>query len=259
MREFLETYSQSINLDCKSYDKYFPERKGRADFIFFNSQVICEYKEIQNIQIPNKVEKLSKKEGLSKQNLKRDLYNSIEIALSKANKQIKDTKEALDLPNALGLIILENRIASDLSVLALIDAVNRKTMIPGGLVHTDCVLCLDLINTFSKPGGKPVRPGQIIWRDTATEEKSGTFIIQLMEEFCKYSGTPLFEGWDIKKGSQTWFTDTSGKYKSYTAKVDFEESAEKEKYKQIQILGEFLNRWWWVISLLFIFYDWFIR
>jgi len=101
MREFLETYNQAINLQDKSYDKYFPKRKERADFLLFDGQVACEFKELQN-----KVEELSKKGNISKQNLKRGLYNSIEKALSKANNQIQDTKIALNLPDALGLIIL---------------------------------------------------------------------------------------------------------------------------------------------------------
>lgn len=259
MREFLETYNQAINLDDKSFDKYFPPKRGRSDFLLFDSQVICEFKEVQNIQIPNKIEKLSQKENLSEQGLKRDLYNSIEKALSKANKQIQDTKIALNLPDALGLIVLENTIANDLSVLSLIDAVNRKMIVPGGLIHTDCVLCLDFVNTFSESDSKPVRPAQTVSRDTVSAEKLSNFLSQLMREFCECLETPLFEDWVIEKGDQDWSTDASGEYKSYAAKVDFKSPAVKEEYDWIQRVARFLNRWWWVVPLPFICYDLFIR
>lgn len=259
MREFLEKYNQAINLDDKSYNDYFPPGKGRSDFLLFDGQVICEFKEVQNIQIPNKIEKLSKKENISEQNLKRDLYNSIENALSKANKQIQDTKIALNLPDALGLIILENQMASDLSVLSLIDSANRKMMVPEGLIHTDCVLCLDFINTFSGVDGKPVRPAQAVSRDTVSAAKLSSFLSQLMKDFCEYSETPLFKDWSIEKGDQNWFTDASGKYKSYGAKVDYKSPDVKEEDNWIQRVAQLLNRWWWVIPLPFIFYDWFIH
>lgn len=59
MREFLEGYNKAINLDDKSYDEYFPPGMGRSDFLLFDRQIICEFKVVQNIQIPNKIEKLS--------------------------------------------------------------------------------------------------------------------------------------------------------------------------------------------------------
>ena len=257
MREFLEAYNQAINLDDESYNKYFPQGRGRSDFLLFNSQVICEFKEIQNIQVPKMVEKLSRKENISEQNLKRDLYNSIENALSKANKQIQDTKIALNLPDALGLIILENQIANDLSVLSLIDAANRKMMAPEGLIHTDCVLCLDFVNTFSRADSKPVIPAQAVSRDTVSAAQLSNLLSQLMREFCEYLKTPLFEDWVIKKGDQDWFTDISGKYKTYAAKVDYKSPNLEDDW--MQRLNQFLNRWWWIIPLSFICYNWFIR
>ncbi len=259
MRKFLEIYNQATNLDDKSYDRCFSQGRGRSDFLLFDDQVVCEFKEVQNIQIPNKVEKLHKKINISEQNLKRDLYNSINNALSKANKQIQDTKIALNLPDALGLIVLENKIAGDLSVLSLIDAVNRKMMVPEGLIHTDCVLCLDFINTFSGADGKLIRPIQTVSRDTVSAEKLSNLLSQLIKEFCEYSETPFFEDWVIEKGDQEWFTDVSGKYKSYAAKVDYKSPTVKEEYNSIHRVTQFLNRWCWVIPLLFICYDLFIH
>ena len=259
MRKLLETYNQAIKLDDKSYNKYFLSGRGRSDFLLFDSQVVCEFKEVQNIQIPSKIEKLSRKDKISEQNFKRDLYSSIEKALSKANKQIYDTKIAFNLPDALGLIILENQITSDLSVLSLMDAANRKMSVPEGLMHTDCVLCLDFVNTYSGSESKPVTPAQTVKRDTLSAAKLSNLLSQLMKEYCEYSGITLFEDWVIEKGEQNWIVDISGKYKTYVVKMDFKAHEVKEGYNWIQRIIPFLNRWWWFIPLPFFCYSWFTR
>src|SRR5919202_166321 len=254
MQEFLKTYKQAISLDDICYDCHFPTGVGRSDFILFKNQVVCEVKEIQNIKIPHQVEKLSRKENLSEQNLKRDLYNSINKALSKANGQIKETKDALSLPNALGLVILENLMQDDLSVLSLMDAADRKML--GGLVHIDCVLCLDMVNTFSDSKGKLVRPAQIVVRDTERAKKLCEFINQFLRDFCKQLSTPFFDGFQIEQGDQIWFTDIDGKYTTYKAKLDFKSPIAEAKNDWRKQLSQFIDKWWWVIPLPAILYDW---
>ncbi|MGQ4646974.1 hypothetical protein [Lyngbya aestuarii] len=260
MREFLETYIQAINLDDKQYDCYFPNGVGRADFLLFEKQVVCEFKETQKINVSSKIEKISRRKDLSEQDLKRDLYNSIEKALSKANQQIQDTKQVFDIPNAFGLIIIENTMPKDLSILSLLDSANRKMI--GGLVNTDCVLCVDFINTFSNPEGRLFRPVQILSRNTKQAKNLSNFINQLVKDFCVKSETPLLTDWTIEKASQVWFTDANGKYKAYTAKVDFKLPVSLKKDSWKQRVSHFLDRWWWVIPLPFICYDcydWFVR
>lgn len=260
MREFLETYVQAINLDDTQYNSYFPDGVKRADFLLFNKQIICEFKSIEKISVQSKVEKLSRKINFSERNLKRDLYDSIEKTISSANKQIKDTKKALGLPNSLGLIILENAVPEDLSVLSLVDAANRKML--GGLVNTDCVLCLDFVNTFSNSEGKQFKPVQLVSRDTKKARILSGFINQLIKDFCEQSQTPLLPDWNIEKASQEWLTDENGKYKKYTARVDFKSPVSGNKKNWKQKLQHFLDRWWWVIPLPFICYDcynWFVH
>lgn len=192
-------------------------------------------------------------------NLKRDLYDSIEKTLSGANKQIKDTKKALGLPNALGLIILENAVAENLSSLSLVDAANRKML--GGLVDTDGVLCLDFVNTFSNSEGKQFRFAQLVSRDTKESKILSEFINQLIREFCEQSQMPLLPDWHIEKGSQEWFIDENGKYKMYTARVDFKSPVSGNKNNWKQKIAHFLYRWWWIIPLPSICYDcynWFV-
>ncbi|MDB9449980.1 hypothetical protein [Dolichospermum circinale] len=259
MQQFLKNvYTQAINLDSKEYDIYFPKDVKRADFLLFGNRVICEFKDIEGIKIQDQVEKLFHKGESSEKNFKRDFYNSINKALNYANKQIEESKKALNLPNALGLVILENSIQDDLSVLSLIDAANRKML--GGLVNIDCILCLDSVNIFSNSdGSNPVRPAQTIARDTEQSRELCKLLDQLMRDFCKQSNLPILEGYDLKKGDQVWLTDIQGKYEKYEAKIDFEVPELEVESCWKQRLFEFINKWWWLIPVPAIFYDWFIN
>lgn len=259
MRQFLEeVYEQASNLEGKEYDIHFPEGVKRSDFLLFGDQVVCEFKEIEKIKVRHQVEKLALKGESSEKNFKRDFYNSINEALKKANKQIEASKKAVNVPNALGLVILENLIQDDLSVLSLIDAADRKML--GGLANVDCILCLDFVNTFSNPdGSSPVRPAQALARDTERSRELCELLDQLMKTFCEKSSTPLLNGFNLEKGDQVWLTDTQGKYKKYEAKIDFELPVLKIEPNWKQQLAYFLDKWWWLIPLPAIFYDWFVN
>ncbi|MEP0918583.1 hypothetical protein NC981_17270 [Leptolyngbya sp. DQ-M1] len=249
-------YDQAVNLEGKQYDSCFPQGIERSDFLLFNSQVICEVKQIQNIKIQHQVEKLACKGNISQQNFKRDFYNSINKSLSKANGQIEKSKQALSYSDALGLVILENLIKDDLSVLSLIDASNRKML--GGLAHVDVVLCLDMVNTFSNSEGERVRPVQIVMRDTERARKLSKLLQNLLSDFCKQSETPFYNGFTVAAGEQSWSINPDGKYQAYKAKFDFQSSDPEMKADWRQQLVQFLNRWWWVIPLPAILYDLFI-
>jgi len=257
MREFLEAYSQTINLDDKKYDLYFPPRTKRSDFLLFGKKVVCEFKELQSMEIKSKVEKISRKDNLSERDLKDNLYKRIETCLSHANKQINDTKNVLGVQESFGLVILENLIPNDLSVLSLIDAANRKMI--KGLVHIDCVLCLDFVNTFSNSEGKSIRYVQTVSRDAEKSENLFELLDQLMADFCEQSGTPLLKEFEMEKGEQIWLTDEGGKYKTYKAKLDFKLPVIEAKPRWRKKLTRLLDKWWWVIPLPAILYDWFIR
>ncbi|MBD1846673.1 hypothetical protein H6F89_25275 [Cyanobacteria bacterium FACHB-63] len=164
MREFLQQYENARDLDSKQYDCHFDQGVDRADFLLFENQIVCEIKEIQNIKVQYQVEKLARRGNISDQNFKRDFYNSINKALSKANRQIEQSRSTLNHPNALGLVILGNLIQDELSVLSLIDASNRKML--SGLDCVDGVFCVDFVNTFSNSEGKPERPAQLLLRNT---------------------------------------------------------------------------------------------
>lgn len=257
MREFLEHYSQAIDLDGKQYDQYFPPKVKRSDFLLFDRRVICEFKEFQSIDIKRKVEKISRKDNFSESDSKDNLYKRIERSLSDANKQISDTKNVLCFREALGLVILENLIENDISTLSLIDAANRKML--KGLVHIDCVLCLDLVNTFSNSEGELIRCVQTVSRDTEKANRLYGLLDQLMADFCAQSDTPLLKEFEIEKGEQVWLTDEDGNYKTYKAKLDFKSSVMKVKPNWRLITTRFIGKWWWIIPLPFILYDWFIR
>lgn len=257
IREFLEQYEDANDLDSKRYDCYFTQGVDRADFLLCENKVICEVKEVQNIKIQHQIEKLARKGSISEQNFKRDFYNSINKALSKANKQIEESKDALNCSNALGLVVLENLIQSDLSVLSLIDAANRK--MSSGLQHIDGVFCIDMVNTFSNSEGKPVRPAQLMLRDTERSAKLSKLLQPLIRDFCEYSGSPFYDGFTIETGEQVWQTDQNGRYYTYEAKFDWQTPVTENKPDWKAQIAEFLNRWWWVIPLPAILYDWFVR
>lgn len=258
MREFLETYGQAINLDGKQYDYYFPEGVKRADFLLFDEQVVCEIKEIKNIEIPSKVEKLASKRNLSELDLKRDLYASINRILSKANKQLGWTKNALSCPDAFGLIILENFQVENLSVLSLLCASERKMV--QGLVNVDCVLCFDSVNAFSNLE-QTIRLAQTIARDSEKARQLYKLTTQLMRDFCNSSNSLLFQEINIDKGAEKWLVDRYGKFKKYEAKVDFKLpvlEAKPDWRQQLAQVFRLLAKLCWIISLLAVLRDWFI-
>ncbi|WP_163702405.1 hypothetical protein [Adonisia turfae] len=248
-----EVYEQAYDLDDQEYDSYFPPECDRADFLLFGNQVICESKKIEKIKVGHQVEKLSCKGRLSGKVFERDFYNSIRQALRKANKQIGESKKALNIPNALGLVILENLIQDDLSILSLINAAETKML--EGLVNVDCVLCLDFANTFSsQEDGHLVRPAQILVRDTDRSKKLCELVEQLMRTFCEKSGMPFLDSFNIEQGSQTWATDIQSKYKKYKARIDFDLPVSEAKFQWNQQVAQTLNNWWWLVVLIVIFY-----
>jgi hypothetical protein len=82
---------------------------------------------------------------------------------------------------------------------------------------------------------------------------------QLMTDFCNQLGIPLLKEFEIERGEQVWLTDENGKYKTYKAKFDFKLAVSEVKLNWRQRLALFIDKWWWVIPLPAILYDWFIR
>jgi hypothetical protein len=125
IRQFLQTCSFAINLDRKEFDPFFHAGMSRADFLMFDRAVVCETKEVERLAIEKQVQKLASKGKMRTDVFNRYFCNSIINALRKGNDQIADTKRALNLPNALGLIVLENCIAEKMSALTLASASNQ--------------------------------------------------------------------------------------------------------------------------------------
>jgi hypothetical protein len=80
-----------------------------------------------------------------------------------------------------------------------------------------------------------------------------------MKSFCETLSTPLLDNFNLEKGDQVWFTDTQGKYKKYEAKIGFELPVSKIEPNWKQQLAHFFDKWWWLIPLPLIFYDWFVN
>jgi hypothetical protein len=216
--DFLNGYSKAVSLDGERFKNTFPDGSQKSDFLLFEETTVCEFKDLVNFDVQNRVENVAKKRDRSEQDLKRDLYNTIENALSKANKQIKETKEALQLPMALGLVIIENHIPNDMSVLALMDAADRKMM--NGVDNVDGVLCLDFINTFRRPDGTPIQLMQIVIRDTKRSKDLSDLVGRLMEDFSVTRNSPLRWNHSISKADQMWTLKPDGQYGKFSASLN---------------------------------------
>lgn len=215
MLDFLNQYSKAISLDSERFKKAFPEGVQKSDFLLFEETTICEFKELLNFDIKKRVEHVAQKTIRSEQDLKRDLYNTIENTLKKANNQIKETKETLQSPSALGLVIIENHIPSDISVLTLMDAANRKMM--NGIDNVDGVLCLDFVNTFKSRKGEHIHPAQIVIRNTDRSKNLSDLAEKLMEDFSKNRNTALYANFNISKADQIWTVKPDGSYCKFNA------------------------------------------
>lgn len=228
MLNFLKQYPQAIDLDEEHFDLYFPQGRQRSDFLLFDETTICEFKDLCKFDVKKRVEHVARKEFTTENNLKRDLYNTIEKNLSKANKQIKETKKALDKPNAIGLIIIENHIPHDISVLSLLDAAERK--MKNGLDSTDGILCLDFINTIINNEGFRSHLTQLVFpveEETEKTKELYSLVEKLMEDFCNNRGSAIYSGHDTQELEQHWSVDADGKYKKYNGNIKVNLDQEK--------------------------------
>jgi hypothetical protein len=258
MLDFLKTYHKAIDLDRDIYNCYFPTGVNRSDFLLFEKQIVCEHKELQKMKVENKVEKISQKGFLSERDLKSALYKRVSEDLSKANKQIKDTKQVFELHDALGLVILENSIPNNFSVLSIIDSADHKLL--KGLRNIDCVLCLDFVNTFSDSNSEqPIRLAQVVSRDTERSKRLCSILDGLMEDFCSQLGFPLTKGVELQEGQQLWSTNLQGNYDKYQAKIDSKSAEIDKKDNWLQWLFRYSRDWWWLVFALIILYDWFLN
>ncbi len=221
IRTFLQNYTRAEDLDHRDFDPYFPPNVRRSDFLLYSREVVCELKEFQDLDVPARVERLQTKRPSTQAAFKRAMYSTISNALREAGQQIKDTKTALSLTNALGLIILDNSIPRDLSFMTLLDAAERKLLT--GLTDVDAVLCIDDVNAFLDPDGKPIKGAQTVSRGTIRGQRLSTLVLQLMTDYSAHQGVPFFPDRTLARGDQRWIVDVHGRYQRYRATFEFKE------------------------------------
>ena len=217
IQSFLKNYSDAVCLDDNEFDQFFDSGTKRADFSLYEGLVICECKEIVELFVAKSAERLARKNVASKVNFKRDFYNSIRKTLSYSNAQILETKKALSAPHALGLVIVENLMPSDISVLTLIDAANEKMR--DGLESVDGILCLDSVNTFIGNAGEVFHLIQLVMRDTERSNRLSHLVDKLEKDFAKYNNASIFQGHDVSTADQKWLLDEDDRYKKYEAVI----------------------------------------
>jgi hypothetical protein len=164
MREFLRRCGFATGIDRKEFDRFFAHGLKRSDFLLFGDEVICELKEILAINVEKQVAKLRTKGPVPTEVFNRYFCNSVINDLNKANEQIADTRIALNCPEALGLVVLENCIPAKLSALTLLGAADQLML--KGLPAIDGILCLDITNFFESPDGGKIRLCQLLRRES---------------------------------------------------------------------------------------------
>lgn len=224
--------------------------------MIFDCQIICEAKILENTVVKPRIERLVAKGRTSGSSFGRDVYAPINKKLSNANKQILATKEALGYPDALGLILIENTVENDYSILSLISAARRKML--GGLDNVDGVLCIDHANIFSNEEGERVRPIQLILRETERSDRLAQLMDKVMTDYGEHLGVVLPRGFSIEEGGETWIVDRAGNYKKREGRVRCTYPTKKEEIKPTirERIAKALNRWWWVPAAMSLGYDW---
>lgn len=237
------------------YASRFPPKKEKADFLLFRNQVICEVKDKRSIDIPRQIERVWKKGNVASDNVARDVSRSIIADLHDAARQIRNTREVLNLPDALGLMIVENHIPEQLSSAVLISAADSEMQ--RALPELDAVLCLDFVNAFTRSPTDSIRLAQLVGRPGKRAERLSQYLkTYLFPDFSKHTGIPVRTGYTIEKLHQTWVTDRQGKFQRYQAQVDF---IEEEKPSTSQQILRFVAKWAWVFGLVWAVLDWLIR
>lgn len=256
IQDFLSQYEHASSPEDERYDQFFPQGIKRADFMLFSGQIICEAKILENTVVKPRIERLVAKGRTSGSNFSRDVYAPINKQLSKANKQILATKEALSYPDALGLILIENTVENDYSILSLMSAANRKML--SGLDNVDGVLCIDHTNFFSNEEGERVRPIQLILRETERSDRLSQLMDKVMTDYGEHLGVVLPRDFSIEEGGETWVVDREGKYKKREGQVRCTYPVRKEEIKPTvrEKIATALNRWLWVPAAMSLAYDW---
>jgi hypothetical protein len=211
IQEFLTEYKDAESLDSPEFSQFFPSGVDKADFLLLNGAAVCEVKQIENVDFPARAQKLI---GKKPENFKRDVYSTINVALSKANDQIEATKKALKVSNAVGIVVLDNHVLENSSVIAAIDAANRKMI--GGLASVDAVLCLDMVNTFTRLAGDSLSISQCLVRDTSASLKAAEICEKVMNEYCLMIGRPKRHV-VISNARQEWLFDKDKRFIRYDA------------------------------------------
>jgi hypothetical protein len=254
--EFLRKYTDAESLDELKYASSFPREREKADFLLFRNGVICEVKDKRKIDIPRQVERVWKKRGGASDDIARDVSRPIIADLHDAARQIRDTRDVLHLPDALGLAIIENHIPKQVSSAVFIAAADSEMQ--RALPEVDAVLCLDFVNTFTRSPTDSIRLAQLVCRPGERSKKLSQYVrTRLMPDFAKHAGIPIRMGYPIEKLHQRWVIDEGGRFQRYEAEIDF--NIQHDQLSTLQQILRFVAKWAWVFGLLWVLLAWFIH
>lgn len=88
--------------------------------------------------------------------------------------------------------------------------------------NVEAVLCIDDVNAFLDPEGKPIKGAQTVSRPTIRGQRLSELVLQLMTDYSAHQGVPFFPDRTLARGDQSWIVDAHRRYQRYHAKFEFE-------------------------------------
>ena len=144
------------------------------------------------------------------------MHSTMRDAVDDGDLQIADTKRVLEYQSALGLVVLENKIPTDLSVATLMQVANKSMM--NGLPNVDAIFCLDLVNGFTGSDGKHIMPIQLVSRPTERSARVGALWRQVVVDFCSETGRPFVDNFIVAESHVRWHT-RNGEFVKHSAEL----------------------------------------
>lgn len=222
--------NESLNERFSEFVKRFPscelidallttdsEGKKRADYLLFGRQFILEQKclEVDPADKPQKFADHLMGEGRFiaygrvslnhifdrlpdgkrlYRNLVHKMTSTIEDQVSKADKQLRDTREIFGIPDAVGVLVLLNQSAANIDPqlirYRLFDLFKRRNDGSVRFIHTDIVIVIYDLHTVDVGGQKFPRIESYTNSVSRNRDSAERFARELKQRWIAFSGRP---------------------------------------------------------------------
>ena len=128
----------------------------------------------------------------------------------------------------------------------------------GRLINIDCVLCIDITNSYLNDG-KPYFMSQMICRNTDRAKRLSSMFAQLFQEYCEQTtlsnGISLdfdtLNGQSLVSSHHYWNIDEDGNYLNFGGELKFQ-SPYASKRSMLKTSREFWKKWSSIIWIIVI-------